>query len=77
MRDMNFADVRQSKENYPNLLQPVSIVEEQLITSHEKKRSPNTEVDIVCVCQRSGSQDQTTVSLPSDTPGINDTERRK
>ena len=74
MRDMNYTEILQSKENDKNLSQPGAIVKEQWTTSQEKKRSQNAEVDIVCVSPRSGNLYPTTVSLPSDTPGISDTE---
>ena len=74
MRDMNYAEVLQAKENDKNGLQPGAIEKEQRTISQQKKRSQNTEVDIVCVSPRSGNLYPTTVSLPSDTPGISDTE---
>ena len=74
MKDMNYAEVLQTNENDKNLLQPGAIEKEQRTTIQEKKWSQNTEVDIVCVRQSSGSLCATTLSLPGDTPGISDTE---
>ena len=42
--------------------------------TNQEKRSLNTEVTIVCVSPRFSSLCPTTVSLPSETPGISDTE---